>query len=34
LIFNRPFLVVMRRRSAEQPFFVMWVENTELLRKL
>ena len=30
-IFNRPFLIVMRRRGAEHPFFVMWVDNAELL---
>jgi hypothetical protein len=29
--FNRPFLVYMQKRGAEQPFFVMWVDNAELL---
>ena len=28
---NRPFLLVLRERSASQPFFVMWVANGELL---
>ncbi len=32
-IFNRPFLIVMKKRGAERPFFVMWVENAELLCK-
>jgi len=29
--FNRPFLVYMQKRGAGQPFFVMWVDNAELL---
>ncbi len=29
--FNRPFLIYMQKRDAEQPFFVMWVDNAELL---
>jgi len=29
--FNRPFLVYMKKRDREQPFFVMWVDNAELL---
>jgi hypothetical protein len=33
LIFDRPFLVYMKKRGADQPFFVMWVENAELLTK-
>ncbi len=33
LIFNRPFLVYMQKRGAEQPFFVMWVDNAELLTR-
>jgi hypothetical protein len=32
-IFNRPFLVYMKKRDREQPFFVMWVDNAELLNK-
>jgi hypothetical protein len=31
LIFNRPFLIYMKKRGAERPFFVMWVDNAELL---
>jgi hypothetical protein len=30
-VFNRPFLVYMKKRDREQPFFVMWVDNAELL---
>jgi hypothetical protein len=33
LIFDRPFLIVMKKRGAERPFFVMWVDNAELLCK-
>jgi len=32
-IFNRPFLLFMKKRGAEMPYFVMWVENAELLNK-
>jgi hypothetical protein len=31
--FDRPFLIVMKKRGAERPFFVMWVANAELLCK-
>jgi len=31
--FDRPFLVYMKKRDCEQPFFVMWVGNAELLNK-
>jgi hypothetical protein len=30
---NRPFLVYMKKRGGKRPFFVMWVENAELLEK-
>jgi hypothetical protein len=33
LRFNRPFLVYMKKRDSEQPFFVMWVDNAELLNR-
>jgi len=32
-IFDRPFLVYMKKRDSEQPFFAMWVDNAELLNK-
>lgn len=28
-----PFLVYLKKRDARHPFFVLWVENTELLQK-
>jgi hypothetical protein len=31
--FDRPFLIVVKKRNAEHPFFVMWVDNAELLCK-
>ncbi len=31
-LFDRPYLIVLKRRGAEQPFFVMWVDNTELMQ--
>ncbi len=31
--FTRPFLIVMRKRGATEPYFVMWVDNAELLCK-
>ncbi|MBN2209822.1 MAG: hypothetical protein JW709_00355 [Sedimentisphaerales bacterium] len=30
-IFDKPFLVYMKIRSHDKPFFAMWVENAELL---
>jgi hypothetical protein len=32
-VFNRPFLVYMKKRDCDQPFFVMWIDNAELLNK-
>jgi hypothetical protein len=32
-VFNRPFLIYLKKRGAEHPFFVMWVDNAELLTK-
>ncbi len=32
-VFDRPFLIVVTKRGAERPFFVMWVDNAELLCK-
>jgi hypothetical protein len=31
-LLDRPYLIVMRRRDLQTPFFVMWVDNAELLR--
>ena len=34
LHFNRPFLIYVKKRGAEySPFFVMWVDNAELLQE-
>jgi hypothetical protein len=33
ILFNRPFLIYMKKRGAKHPFFVMWVDNAELLIK-
>ena len=30
-ILNKPFLIYLKKRDAVQPFFVMWVDNAELL---
>jgi hypothetical protein len=32
-MFNGPFLLYMKKRGAKHPFFVMWVDNAELLIK-
>jgi hypothetical protein len=29
--FDRPFLIYLKKRGAAHPFFVMWVDNAELL---
>jgi hypothetical protein len=31
--FERPFLVYMKKRGAPIPYFAMWVDNAELLRR-
>jgi hypothetical protein len=31
--FDRPFLIYLKKRDAQHPFFVMWVDNAELLGK-
>ena len=31
-VFDRPFLICMKKRGAARPYFVMWVDNAELLR--
>lgn len=33
-VFDRPFLIYIRKRGEPQPYFVMWVDNAELLRKV
>jgi hypothetical protein len=31
LIFDKPFLVLIQRADASQPYFALWVANAELL---
>lgn len=31
LVFDRPFLLMMKLTGAERPYFAMWIENAELL---
>jgi serine protease inhibitor len=31
MIFDKPFLVVLERADAKVPYFVMWIDNPELL---
>lgn len=33
-VFDRPFLIYMRKRGELRPYFVMWVDNAELLQKM
>jgi len=33
LVFNKPFLLCMKEKKAKNPYFMMWVDNTELLVK-
>ena len=30
-IFNKPFLIMLQRKDAKQPYFALWVDNVELL---
>jgi hypothetical protein len=30
-VFDRPFLIYLRERQAEQPYLTVWVESPELL---
>jgi hypothetical protein len=32
-IFDKPFLVLLKRKSMKQPFFAAWIETAELLRR-
>lgn len=32
-VFDRPFLIYIKKRDAKHPFFVMWIDNAELLTK-
>ena len=30
-IFDKPFLILLERKDAAQPYFALWVDNPELL---
>jgi hypothetical protein len=32
LVFDRPFLIFIKKRDADTPVFAMWVDNNELLK--
>jgi hypothetical protein len=32
-VINRPFLIYVKKRGSDRPFFAMWVDNAELLSK-
>lgn len=32
-VFDRPFLIYIKKRGADYPFFTMWVDNADLLEK-
>lgn len=33
-VFDRPFLIYIRKQGEPRPYFVMWVDNAELLQKM
>lgn len=33
LIFNKPFIFYMKEKGAEYPYFMMWVDNSEIMLK-
>lgn len=33
-LFDRPFLIIIKKRDAKQPYLVMWIANAELMMKL
>jgi len=34
LLFNKPFLIIMKQKNSEKPYFLLWVSNTELMQLL
>jgi len=32
-VFDRPFLIYMKKRDSNLPFFMMWVDNAELMKR-
>src|SRR5262249_8977848 len=33
-IFDRPFLLMMKERQAQQPYLVMWIDNAEFMEPM
>ena len=33
LIFDKPFIFYMKEEGAEYPYFIMWVDNPEIILK-
>ena len=33
MIFNRPFLILLKRAESKNPYFGLWIANTELMTK-
>lgn len=31
MIFDKPFLIMLKRAGAKSPYFALWVANVELL---
>ena len=32
-VFDRPFLVWLKQRDGDAPYFALWVENAELMER-
>ena len=33
LVFDKPFLVCLRKKGSEAPYLAMWIANAELMQK-
>ena len=33
LVFDKPFLILLKRTNAKNPYFGLWTTNTELMTK-
>jgi hypothetical protein len=33
MVFDKPFLLIMKRKDATNPYFGLWVSNAELMVK-
>ena len=33
-VFDRPFLIYLIERGADQPYFAAWIENTEFMDRI